>query len=214
MAKLILAIATATSAFIATNIDDVLVLMLFFMQVRSGYRSWQIVLGQYLGFSAIVVASLPGFLGGQVLQRPWIGLLGLVPLTLGMIALIRREEFDLEAQTITYAPETLKHPVYRAMTRLFNPQSLSVAAVTFANGGDNIGVYLSLFASSNFKHLLVTLGVFYLWVGIWCYLGYYLTRHQAITEALIRYSHVLIPMVFISLGLFILIENQTYTLFL
>lgn len=212
MGELIFSVVTATSAFIATNIDDILVLMLFFTQSSFGYRPWQIVLGQYLGFSAIIVTSLPGFLGGQVLQRPWVGLLGLVPITLGVMTLIRREECGAEVQTVTYSPEGSLHPLSRVLSRLFNPQSLSVAAVTFANGGDNIGVYLPLFASSSFRNLLITLGIFYIWVGVWCYLGYYLTRHKAIAAVLVRYSHLLIPLVFISLGLFILIENQAYTL--
>ncbi len=69
MGWLIGAIAVATSAFIATNLDDIVVLVIFFSQVSARFRHRHILIGQYLGFSVLVLASLPGYLGRQVIPE-------------------------------------------------------------------------------------------------------------------------------------------------
>ena len=82
MNGLITAISTGLTAFTATNLDDILILMLFFSQVNALFRKRHIVVGQYLGFAALVAASLPSFFGSLLLPRPCIGLLGLVPIAI------------------------------------------------------------------------------------------------------------------------------------
>jgi cadmium resistance protein CadD (predicted permease) len=85
-----------------------------------------------------------------------------------------------------------------------------VASVTFANGGDNIGIYTPLFASSNLMRLLIFLVVFYLLLGVWCVVSYFLTRQPLVAEVLTRYGHLIVPFVLIALGIYILIESATY----
>lgn len=72
------AISTSISAFAATNLDDLVILMLFFAQ-GDRLRRRDIVSSQYLGFGLLVLASLPGFFGSLILPRLWIGLLGIMP---------------------------------------------------------------------------------------------------------------------------------------
>ena len=90
-----------------------------------------------------------------------------------------------------------------------SPQTYGVAAVTFANGGDNIGIYVPLFAHATWSSLLVIVGEFFLLVGIWCYVAYKLTQTKAIADLLTNYGNNLIPFVLISLGVLILIDSQT-----
>jgi cadmium resistance protein CadD (predicted permease) len=45
MNNLLTAIITGVVAFIATNIDDILILLVFFSQVNKNFRPWQIVVG-------------------------------------------------------------------------------------------------------------------------------------------------------------------------
>lgn len=216
------AIASAIAAFVATNIDDLLLLALFFSQVNVTFRKRHIVAGQYLGFTALVLASLPGFFGGLIVPRPWIGLLGLVPIAIGISQLIKREETASLVQAVADNPGAPNTPVRSRSVRyaqslffsLVSPQTYSVAAVTFANGGDNIGIYVPLFASSDFARLGVILSVFFILIGIWCYLAYQLTRHRAVTQVLTRYGNALVPLVLIGLGVYILVESGTPTLLL
>jgi cadmium resistance protein CadD (predicted permease) len=94
------AIAGST-AFIATNVDDILILMLFFSQTNSSFRRRHIVVGQYLGFIALIIASLPGFFGGLIIPRTWIGLLGILPLAIGISNLVNNQEDEPEIQTVS-----------------------------------------------------------------------------------------------------------------
>src|SRR6266436_6765088 len=120
---------TGIIAFAATNIDDIVILTLFFSQDQ---RRWTIVLGQYLGFTPLIVVSLAGFFGGRVLPHEWIRFLGVVPIAIGIKKLLTKDDGHLNRRGLG----------------IFN-----VAAVTFANGGDNIGVYTPLFAISDVRQL-------------------------------------------------------------
>jgi cadmium resistance transport/sequestration family protein len=200
------AIAGST-AFIATNVDDIIILMLFFSQTNQSFRRQHIIAGQYLGFIALIIASLPGFFGGLLVPRTWIGLLGLLPIAIGISSLLTKEEDEPEIQTVSHL-STAK------LIAIVAPQTYKVAAVTFANGGDNIGIYVPLFASSNLAELAVICLTFLVLIGIWCYVAYRLTRYQAIAKILTEYGKRIVPFVLIGLGIFILLENNTYQLFI
>ncbi|WP_078851900.1 cadmium resistance transporter [Streptomyces sp. NRRL B-3229] len=122
-------IGQAAGLFAVTNIDDILVLALFFAQ-GAGHRgsTRRVVVGQYLGFVAILAVSVAAAFGATFLPESAIPYLGLLPLALGIKAAWQawrhRGEDDEED------------------AREGGPKPLEVAAVTFANGGDNIGVYV------------------------------------------------------------------------
>src|SRR4028118_1314154 len=84
------AIVAGITSFAATNIDDMVISMLFFAQVNDTFRPRHIFVGKYLGFAALVAASLPGFFGGLIVPKAGIGLLGLVPIAIGIRHLVKR----------------------------------------------------------------------------------------------------------------------------
>ena len=202
------------TAFVATNIDDIIILLLFFSQVDANFRHRHIVIGQYLGFTLLIILSLPGFFGGLVVPREWIGLLGLLPIAIGIKQLVNRQEDTEQVQTVTsdLEPTSPRNPLWSFLSSVLSPQSYKVAAVTVANGGDNIGIYIPLFAGSNLVRLGVILGVFFFMVGVWCAIAYRLTRQPTIARVLSRYGHAIVPFVLIALGLYILYERGTFKL--
>lgn len=208
------AFTTGITAFIATNIDDIIILLLFFSQVDANFRHRHIVLGQYLGFTLIILASLPGFFGGLVVPHEWIGLLGLLPIAIGFKQLLNRQEDTVQVQTVTseLKASSSSNPIVSFFSSVLKPQTYKVAAVTVANGGDNISIYIPLFAGNNLVSLGVILGVFFLMVGIWCAIAYLLTRQPTIARVLSRYAKVVVPFVLIGLGLFIMYERGTFSL--
>ncbi len=210
------AVATGVTAFAATNIDDIIILLLFFSQVNENFRWWHIVIGQYLGFTAIVIFSLPGFFGGLVVRREWIGLLGLLPIAIGLKQLLHREQETTELQTVTniFQPSSQLHPIQSFLFSVFNPQTYKVAGVTFANGGDNISIYIPLFAGNNLISLGIILSIFFVLVGVWCAIAYLFARQPSISGTLSRYSNAIVPFVLIALGLFIMYERGTFGLLL
>ncbi len=206
------AIIAGVTSFAATNIDDIVISMLFFAQVNVTFRPRHIVVGKYLGFTALILASLPGFFGGLIVPKAIIGLLGFVPIAIGISHLVKRENDRVEVQAVSDEFSRESNSPVSKLANLFNAQTLNVAAVTIANGGDNIGIYLPLFASSDLPSLMVILAVFFVLVGVWSYAAYRLTRQRAIAKILTRYTQAIVPFVLIGLGIFILIESGTYRL--
>ncbi|MEI2577929.1 cadmium resistance transporter [Scytonema sp. PRP1] len=202
MSELVSAISTGIVAFTATNIDDIVILLLFFSQVNSTFTRRQIIAGQYLGFTALVIASLPGLFGGLVLPPNWIGLLGLIPIAIGISSLINQEDSSEEAAAET---EQLEDKTFASF---LSPQTYSVAAITIANGSDNISVYIPLFASTDFGSFLVIIAVFFLLIGVWCYSAYKLTHQTGIADILTQYGNYVVPFVLIGLGTFIVLKSD------
>ncbi len=203
MSNLFTALSTGVAAFIATNLDDIIILLLLFSQVNRSFQHRHVVMGQYLGFASLVLMSMPGFLGGQLLPQTWIGMLGIVPIAIGVNRLLSRDQDEESDQDLTIAPSA------SPFTSFLSPQTCSIAAITVANGGDNIGIYMPLFASCTVESLLVILSVFLSLVGVWCYTAYQLTRVPMIAEILTRYGNLLVPFVLIGLGLMILFKSHT-----
>jgi cadmium resistance transport/sequestration family protein len=202
MNELITLVSTGLTAFTATNLDDILILMLFFSQVNAVFQKKHIVTGQYLGFAALVMASLPGFFGSLLLPRPCIGLLGLVPIAIGISRLMPANAEAEAESTAAPTPPT-------GFSSLISPQAYSVAAVTFANGGDNIGIYMPLFAHCTWPELALIVGVFFSLVAVWCFAADRLTQVPAIAETLTRYGGQLVPFVLVGLGVLILMDSHT-----
>lgn len=194
-------IAQAVGLFIATNIDDIIILSLFFGrgQGQPG-TTRRILLGQYLGFLGILGAAVLAALGAQALLPDQVlPYFGLIPLGLGLWATWQawrnRDDDDDAAQL-----EGKRVSVW------------TVAAVTFANGGDNIGVYVPVFVSVSWGTILAYCIVFLLLVAVLVFVARWITSRKPIAEALERWEHILFPAVLIGLGVVILISGGAFGL--
>ncbi len=204
-------IISAIGAFIVTNIDDIFVLMLLFSQATTQGKKNKdsiienpifpkdIVIGQYVGFILLVAISLLGTFGVTLIPEKWVGILGLIPIYLGVRLFIKGEDED-EGSIIS-----------SLNSGRFNKIFLSVAFITFANGGDNIGIYVPYFSTLNTSELISTVIVFLVMVAIWCFIGYRLAAFKYVSETLDKYGRWIIPLVFIGLGIYIILENETLT---
>ena len=177
--------------FAVTNIDDLIVLALFFARARAaGGSGGGIVLGQYLGFLVILAACLAGTFGAGQLSDHDIGYLGIVPILLGLWTAWRGWRSGADRP----------------------PAGTSwwvVAGVTVANSGDNIGVYVPAFAGRPAGVLAGFLLIFLLLVAVWCLLGRLLTAHPVMIAVLGRWGDLLTPIALIAIGCVILVEHGT-----
>jgi cadmium resistance protein CadD (predicted permease) len=180
----------ALMAFVSTNIDDLFVLLFLCAQ---GRRARTVILGQYVGFSALVIVSLAVSAGALLLRREWVGFLGLAPFAIGIKGLLAMGGRDRQE------PKPAEMAIGIG----------SIAAVTFANGGDNIAVYAPLFARRSGTELAITLGVFGLMLAVWCALAYRLVRLPGVSSALDRWGHWLAPFVLLVLGVYIFVGEGT-----
>ncbi|RCJ39168.1 transporter [Nostoc minutum NIES-26] len=201
------------SAAFATTFDDNLYLTAFFGKVNRTFRARHVVIGEFLGFTALVFASLPGFLGGLILPEAWIGLLGLLPICIGIGHLLsKEEEAVVQTVSIDLTPTKSQSRKKSLLATLRDPQTYRVSAVTIANGGNNIGIYVPLFASSNLPSLGLILCVCYMTVGVWCFLSYNLTRNPLMAPVLARYGRKVFPFVLIWVGFSILMKSGSFQL--
>jgi cadmium resistance protein CadD (predicted permease) len=196
-------IGQAAGLFAVTNIDDILILALFFAQGAGHPGSTRrIVLGQYLGFAAILVVAVAAAFGATFLPESAIPYLGLLPLALGLKAAWQAWKDHRDGDGDEEAEQT----------RAGGPSPLEVAAVTFANGGDNIGVYVPVFATAGIGGMTMYAAVFLVLVAVWCFAGKFFATRPVIAKALARWGHVLLPLVLIGIGLLILIEGGAFGL--
>lgn len=157
MSAFVSTLITAIITFAATNTDDIFILIVFFSSIDTKFQRRHIVTGQYLGFLALVLVSLIGFLSSFIIPQEWIGILGLAPIYLGIRKLFDGDS-NQPASARTDVP-AISSP--SLLNSLLHPKTYSVAVVTFANGGDNIGIYIPLFASQSPLQLVATLVVFF-----------------------------------------------------
>lgn len=176
--------AAAVAAFAATNVDDLFVLMLLFGQAENRKACLRIVAGQYLGVGLLTAASIAAALGLGLVPELYLRLLGIVPILLGIRAWCKREEQENAVSAVGV---------------------LSTALLTVANGGDNLGVYIPLFAGYMPGELLVTALAFVLTCGLWCLLAGKLSALPGVQTAIRRWKGVLVPAVLIVLGVSILL---------
>ncbi|WP_425307556.1 cadmium resistance transporter [Ammonicoccus fulvus] len=201
--ELLTPILQAIGLFVATNIDDIIVLSLFYAR-GAGQRGTtrKILLGQYLGFGGILLAAVVISLGARsFLPEDALPYFGLIPLALGLYAAWRAwrnrgdDDDDDEAKVADKQVGVL-----------------TVAAVTFANGGDNIGVYVPVFATASTTAIIAYCLVFLALVGLLVLAAKYVATRRPIAEILERWEHILFPLVLIGLGIVILLEGGAFGL--
>jgi cadmium resistance protein CadD (predicted permease) len=194
-------VGQAVGMFAVTNIDDLLVLALFFGQA-AGHQGAvrRVVTGQYLGFGVILAASILGAYGASLLPSAVLPYLGLAPLALGLRAAWMGWRGGWDADR----PPPVSAPAGLGMWQ--------VATVTVANGGDNIGVYVPVFAAAGATGMAVYTAVFLVGVAVWCAAARYLATRRLIAKALARWGHILLPVLLIGIGLVILISGGAFGL--
>jgi cadmium resistance protein CadD (predicted permease) len=191
----------AAAMFVVTNIDDMLVLAVFFGRARGNPSSAvRVIIGQYLGFVAILAVSVLGALGASLLPEAAIPYLGLLPLLLGIRAAWDAWRSRVDPDADDESPTT------------GGAGAWEVAVVTFANGGDNIGVYVPVFAVSGIGSMIGYVTVFLVGVAIWCAVGWYIATRPAVTKVLSRWGHILFPVILIGIGVVILVQGGAFGL--
>ena len=189
-------VAQAAAMFVATNIDDLVVLTVFFGRARGDrFSGCPGIGGAIPGFITILVVSVLGALGAQLLPDTAIAYFGVVPILLGLRAAWsawrHRDDHDDDWELGSQA----------------GLGTATVAAVTIANGGDNIGVYVPVFAVAGPSGMPAYVIIFLIGVGVWCLLSQSIAAHPAVAKMLERWEHVLLPVVLIAIGLAVLTEG-------
>jgi cadmium resistance protein CadD (predicted permease) len=190
-------IGIGATSFAATNIDDLFILMAFFANHRS-FPISQVVLGQYVGMGALLAIGVVGSLIALVVPNNLIGFIGIFPIAIGIKELLELRKNEEEPAT--------KQPSQRSKWIVAYLPFLTVAAVTFS-GGEEIGIYTSVFAINNEASEIITIiSVVMGLTGVWCGVASYLVNHSFLADRFRRITSRILPFVLIGLGLYIMAE--------
>ncbi len=191
--------------------------MLYFSQANNDpQQERNIVVGQYLGFAVLVFISVLGYLGSLLIPRQYVGLLGILPILLGVRELLLLRQADEQAEQQVRADTPGSDPpgiVRRRRLGWLSPQASSIATVTMANGSDNLAVYTPLFAAGGMTEMVIIIVVLLLMVRVWCFIADWLAENPVTAGPLRRYGRLLMPFVLMGIGVTILIESGALELF-
>lgn len=186
-------LVTTVVAFAGTNVDAfVLLIVLFLVAREGGHRPWQVVAAQYLVFGLLIALSATAAAGLAAVPLAWVGLLGLVPLTLGVRGLIKAPKRDPRRPPVTQS--------FRVIVTL-----------TSATCADNLSVYIVLLRAQPAAHAGFIIGLLLVLEALWCAAAYLVTSRKPVIALLERTEKWLVPTVFTAIGLAILVRTGAIT---
>lgn len=194
-------ISIAIVLFVTTNIDDIFILLGFFSDPK--FKPRQVILGQYVGITTLYGVSVVGSLIALVISPAYVGLLGLVPVFLGL-----KKIWELRNSAAVEEDELDNHSV----TTNGHSNLIAVAAVTVANGADNISIYVPLFATKSGYDIALIGVIFAAMTLVWLISANWLVNHRSIGAPIRRYGHKVLPFILVALGFFILHEAGSFDL--
>ena len=192
-------IVTSIILYSGTAVDLLIILMLFFAKRKSRKDIINIYLGQFLGsVSLILISLLFAFVLNYIPSKEILGLLGLIPIFLGLKVLLLGDS-DGEAIAKDGLRKDNKNLIFL------------VAMITFAScGADNIGVFVPYFITLNLANLIVALLTFLVMIYLLVFSAQKLAQVPSVGETLEKYSRWFIAVVYLGLGMYILIENNSF----
>lgn len=194
-------VVTSIILYSGTAVDLLIILMLFFAKRKSRKDIINIYLGQFLGSVSLILLSLLfAFVLNYIPSKEILGLLGLIPIFLGLKVLLLGDS-DGEAIAKDGLRKDDKNLIFL------------VAMITFAScGADNIGVFVPYFITLNLANLIVTLLTFLVMIYLLVFSAQKLAQVPSVGETLEKYSRWFIAVVYLGLGMYILIENNSFNI--
>ena len=194
-------VVTSIILYSGTAVDLLIILMLFFAKRKSRKDIINIYLGQFLGSVSLILLSLLfAFVLHYIPSKEILGLLGLIPIFLGLKVLLLGDS-DGEAIAKEGLRKDNKNLIFL------------VAMITFAScGADNIGIFVPYFITLNLADLIVALLTFLVMIYLLVFSAQKLAQVPSVGETLEKYSRWFIAVVYLGLGIYILIENNSFNM--
>ncbi|HGJ8884335.1 TPA: CadD family cadmium resistance transporter [Neisseria gonorrhoeae] len=192
-------VVTSIILYSGTAVDLLTYPNVIFCQKKSRKDIINIYLGQFLGSVSLILLSLLfAFVLDYIPGKEILGLLGLIPIFLGLKVLLLG---DSDGESI--AKEGLRKDNKNLI--------FLVAMITFAScGADNIGVFVPYFTTLNLANLIVALLTFLVMIYLLVFSAQKLAQVPSVGETLEKYSRWFVAVVYLGLGIYILIENNSF----
>lgn len=212
------ALGTACATFAITNVDDIFVLVTFFAESSTSntLTPLRITIGQYVGFTAIVIISMIGFGASFLFPTEPIGFLGLLPILLGIwwflgVLLPSKEAPPESLTTADDVPATTGTSTTVGLCTVAGMKSIfTVVGITVINGADNISTYIPLFSQTRGAEMAVYLVTYYVLLGVWCLAAFLFMKQKHVLRVAQKYARIVVPFLYLGLGIFIIVESECY----
>jgi cadmium resistance protein CadD (predicted permease) len=198
MSSLLITARAAIGIWVGTSIEDLVVLTTLFLSFRAtGHpRPWQIVAGWYTGIACLVAISSTVALGLIFVPEKWVGLLGFIPLSIGIYKL---------AETIRSRKKISK------VKQVMATRVVAIAALAISCGGDNVSVYVPVFRTVGPAQSAEMVAVFAACLAVWCTVASLLGSHKKLVALVEAYGHWVVPFVYLTIGSLIIADTGLFT---
>src|ERR1700761_2201704 len=198
MSPLLITVRAAIGIWVGTSIEDFVVLTTLFLSFRgTGHpRPWQIVAGWYTGIACLVAISSTVALGLILVPENRVGLLGFLPLSIGIYKLV----------------ETVRSRKNRSKAKqVMATRVAAIAALAISCGGDNISVYVPVFRTVGLSKSAEMVAVFAACLAVWCTAASLLGSHKKLVALVEAYGHWIVPFVYLAIGSLIIADTGLFT---
>ncbi len=187
--------------FISTEIDDFLVFVVLFASQKSSKNRVLIFSGRFLAvfLAALFSASASSLI--SALPRFYLRFLGLIPLVIGAVKIFRKNDEDDDENVFNKHGNSAKGAFLAAVSLFF-----SAFLITLASSGDNAGIYIPFFLDFSFSQKFFALAEISFLNLAWTFLQLKSASLPVAGKIVRKYGRVLVPAVFILLGISVLID--------
>lgn len=196
MGGVLIIVGVGAGAFIATNLDNLLLLVA--MYARYAERPGTVTAGYVFGMLLICLAALLLGETGDYIPLDWLGLLGLVPMTLGILALWKLFRRSAAETADSFGESDSRRTIFSLL-----------ASTQLSNGADTIITFTILFAESGDPADYLLVPTFLAMIGVFAGLAYYSVKQAKLGQVLRRYGQYVTPFILILVGFYILSNTAT-----
>jgi cadmium resistance transport/sequestration family protein len=191
-------IITIIITFIATGIDEMLVLILLFAHAKNQKQIRQVYIGQQIGMTSILLLVIIVASGIISFAGKWTGLLGLLPILIGIMELVEDDDDDDDESA----------GILNKIS-MFSNLSVRVAIIAIVGGAEELAIYVPYFTSLTWEEIILAIITFIIMIPIWCAICHMVGSMKNIYQFVKRFQRIIIPVVFIGIGIKVLLESDT-----
>ena len=196
MNSIIAIIPIAAGAYVATNLDNFILLVALLARYRN--HSSKVVAGFFVSVLIFAFAGLWIGKAADIVPVEYLGLLGFVPISIGVVELVQLRR--------SKSKETMTKEI-----SVDGEQKVFVTTLSsqLGNGADTVIIFGVLFIDSVPSADFLTILTLAAMAVIFVFVGIYAVRHPALCEWIDRYAYRIMPFVLIIVGVYIVANTAT-----
>ena len=196
MIELLIIVAIAAGAFIGTNLDNLLLLVTFYSRypdhtatVTGAYAAGMLL----IGVLCVIIGE-----GGGLIPIDYLGLLGIVPISIGAIGLLQLFRKPKDNDVAQRVAGNQRKAVF-----------LAVMLTQLSNGADTIITFSVFLADSTDRADYFIIPTFFVMVLLFSALARFALKHPRLKHFLDRFGRYITPLILVLVGWYILSDTAS-----